>query len=146
VCVAPAMASPILLFQLTFTASNPVSYAGGSAPLVGTQIGVDEVTGLATPANNGVFIPITGAGFSQEGTLDFTTGPFSYSTATNWNFSGGGSVTINGCADIDRDFDHICDAAEHDSPVGWPPARWPGQDGFCQYRAGLRTEHPRGER
>jgi hypothetical protein len=50
-----------------------VSYAGGSTPLVGTGIPVGDVTGLGTPANNGISVPILGGTFGA-GTLDFKTG------------------------------------------------------------------------
>ena len=111
-CVAPAMASSTLNFTLGFdTTPFAVSYAGGSTPLVGTGIQVQSVTGLGTPANNGVSIPIFGTA-SGSGTLDFQTGNFTGSTSTTWNFSSGGTITINGCADIDLDFGGGCDAQD----------------------------------
>jgi len=101
------MASSTLDFSLGATATpGAVSFAGGTTkPLVGTAIPVSGVQGLGTPANNGVFVPIIG------GTLNFTTGNFTGSTATTWNFSGGGTATISGCADIDLD-GGVCDGSD----------------------------------
>ncbi len=105
-CVAPAMATSTLDFTLGFTTTaGAVSYAGGLNPLVGTAIPVGSVTGLGTPANSGVTVPIIG------GTLGFNTGNFSGSTSTVWNFSSGGTVAISGCADIDLD-GGACDASD----------------------------------
>lgn len=67
-----------------------VSYAGGSAPLVGNNIVVTDVTGLGTPANTGVSLNITG------GLLSFTTGNFLNSNGGAWNFDAGGNLTITG--------------------------------------------------
>jgi len=104
--VIPAMASPILTFTLGTTLTpGAVSYAGLSTPLVGAGIPVGSVQGIGTPANNLVTVPII------AGTLAFTTGNFTGSTLTNWNFSSGGTITINGCADIDLD-GGACDASD----------------------------------
>lgn len=87
--VAPARAAAILDFLIP-GGSGSISYAGGSNPLVGSNIGVSSVTGINTPQNAGT-LPITG------GNLGFTTGPFTSSTANSWTFSPlGSSITLMG--------------------------------------------------
>lgn len=87
-----AWAAPLLDFGV-ITPNPPsasISYAGGAAPLIGANIEVDEVVGLGTPLNNNVVTDIT------SGVLSFTTGNFTSSTPTTWNFGSGGSITIMG--------------------------------------------------
>lgn len=69
-----------------------ILYAGGATPLVGALIGVDKVTGVNTPNNAGPLNALT----ITSGTLDFTTGNFSSAGADDWEFSGGGSITLKG--------------------------------------------------
>jgi hypothetical protein len=82
--------------DFTVPASNPgasISYAGGSNPLVGTNISITEVTGLGgTPLHNGVTQAVVG------GVLNFTTGNFSNSVGGDWEFGVGSanSLTIAG--------------------------------------------------
>lgn len=77
--------------------AGTVSYAGGSAALVGTNIEADTVTGIATPANAGV----TGTCIGCR--LSFQTGALTGSTANEWTFSSGGLIRINGAIDYNGD-------------------------------------------
>src|SRR5262249_54552698 len=82
--------------DFTVPATNPgasISYAGGANPLVGTNIGISEVTGLGgTPLHDGVTLMVTG------GALNFTTGNFSGSVGGDWEFNVGptNGITIVG--------------------------------------------------
>ncbi len=69
-----------------------ISYAGGAAPLVGTQIGVDSVVGLQTPLNQGSVLACTSC------LLSFTTGALTgYDGVNNiYNFGAGGSISVVG--------------------------------------------------
>jgi hypothetical protein len=58
--------------------------------LVGTNIQVDNVTGLGTPFNNGTTLPITG------GLLDFISGPITGTDPLHWDFVGAGPISITG--------------------------------------------------
>ncbi len=85
----PAQANTILDFLIP-GGSGSVSYAGGSNPLVGSSIGVSQVTGINTPQNAGT-LTISG------GNLSFTTGAFTGSTSNSWIFSPqNSSITIWG--------------------------------------------------
>jgi hypothetical protein len=77
--------------QLDFGIGAPtpgtISYAGGLSPLVGTNIQVDNVTGInGTPLNNNVTTAITG------GLLNFTSG----ANTGGYNWGPGGSITVAG--------------------------------------------------
>lgn len=68
---SPAAAVPVLDFNMdaVHPSGSSVSYAGGSAPVIANDLGVDNVVGIGgTPANNGSILTITG------GLLDFTSG------------------------------------------------------------------------
>jgi hypothetical protein len=71
--------------------NGTVSYAGGAAPLVGTNIGIGLVRGISTPSNDGTTDAVSAL-------LDFTTGAFTgYNAATDtYSFGAGGSLTITG--------------------------------------------------
>ncbi len=90
--VISANATPMLDFGISSSQllSSQISYAGGAAPLIGTNIVVSTVVGLDTPVNNGVSLPITG------GLLNFFTGNFNavLSTTSQWIFNGGSSTTL----------------------------------------------------
>jgi len=88
-----AQAQPEIDF--TVPALNPgasITYAGGAAPLVGTAITITQLQGLNTPSNSGAILTVTG------GTLGFTSGNLTSSTASSWVFGVGpaSAVTING--------------------------------------------------
>lgn len=94
-------ASPFLDFNIdgVQNATTSISYAGGVAPLVGTDIQVDDVLGMNTPLNNGVVRTIL------NGELDFTTGNHLGTVVvmgtTISSFGGGGVITITGTVDLD---------------------------------------------
>ena len=67
--------------------SGSISYAGGLAPLVGTGIDVDNITGLETPLNSGELgVQL----LVQNAFLNFTTGPMT----GVWEWGGGPDSTI----------------------------------------------------
>lgn len=79
-------------------AGGTLSWAGGDAPLVGTDIRIGVVTGVGTPASK----PATPIGPTPPGwgTLNFTTGPhvdFNPTTGVH-TFRGDGNITISGSA------------------------------------------------
>jgi len=88
--VAPAQAVPILDFNMdaAHPAGASISYAGGATPLVGVNISVDSVLGIDTPVNNLVSVPFIGI-------LNFTSGNYVGGGAGQWNFAGGGSISID---------------------------------------------------
>lgn len=72
-----------------------VSYAGGAAPLLGSNISITQVTGLSTPLNADPVpaLPI------QSGSLNFTAGNWTSSPDPNsWDFGAGpsGGIKITG--------------------------------------------------
>ncbi len=88
--VISANATPMLDFGISSSQlpSSQISYAGGAAPLIGTDIVVSTVVGVDTPLNDGVTLLITG------GLLNFTTGAFNSFTSSQWIFNGGPSTTL----------------------------------------------------
>jgi hypothetical protein len=87
--VAPAQAATIN-FENLLADGGTLSYAGGAAPLVGTDIVFDTVIVSGAPLNNGVYACV-------DCLLDFTTGakiadPFA--SAEAWG--GGGTFTLTG--------------------------------------------------
>ncbi len=111
--LAPALlsvhvfADTVLDFGIQAPTPGVISYAGGTKPLVGKNIQVDNVLGLGTPAHDNATVNIIG------GLLNFTTGNFSGASTTPsaWDFSGGGTITLTGCADLDHD-GGACDAQD----------------------------------
>jgi len=91
----PAWAA-VLDFGMIAPTSGTISYSGGGTPLVGTDIEVDEVTGLGgTPLNNNVTYDIIG------GDLDFTTGGFVSTVFSVSSFGSGGTITLVGGVNVD---------------------------------------------
>jgi len=99
---AAALAGPIMDFTVVPPAANgtggSVSYGGtgvpGDAPLVGTAIPITDVcVGINCLTITG---STTGLGGSIYGDLEFTTGNFTGSTASEWDFGGGGTITLTG--------------------------------------------------
>ncbi len=90
--VISASATPILDFGISAPqpTSSKISFAGGTAPLVGTKIVVADVVGIDTPLNAGVSLAIIG------GLLNFTTGNYNsgLSSPSTWYFLGGSNTTI----------------------------------------------------
>lgn len=93
VCGALALSAQAAYLDFEIQPPHPltasISYVGGNAPLVVFDLHVSDVIGVGLPGGT---LPIVG------GDLDFTTGPFSGFTATQWFFGGGpGSfITLTG--------------------------------------------------
>ncbi len=87
-----SQAAPLLDFQVQppYVSTAVISYGGGSSALIGTDIAVTNVISIGSPLNNGTNLAITG------GMLNFTTGGFTGSSATQWFFGSGGSITVTG--------------------------------------------------
>jgi hypothetical protein len=107
---APAQAGPILDFNLGAPTGGSISYDGSGGSLLGSGIAVDTVIGLATPTNPGSLIDLFGA------TLDFSTGAFSGSNSSGWDFGSGGTITLTGGVDLNGN--GVQDAG--DIPLGTP--------------------------
>jgi hypothetical protein len=95
----PAAAVPTLDFGIDAPASGTIAYViggGGTGKLVGTNIAVGSVLGglgtpdTASPLNNGVLTGCTGC------LLNFTSGNITGSSATQWTFGAGGTITLTG--------------------------------------------------
>lgn len=86
----PAQAAPILDFGIIAPTSGTISYAGGTTPLVGSGISVDNVVGLGTPLNAGTAQACVGC------FLNFTTGNFISSVPQSLTFGAGGIITLTG--------------------------------------------------
>src|SRR6266568_4842574 len=78
-------------FSMSAPTPGTLSYAGGIAPLIGTDIQVDTITGVSTPLQSGTTLTCTGTVLTGCD-LDFTTGP---STGL-WTWGAGGFITITG--------------------------------------------------
>lgn len=92
--VSPSAHAVSLDFSINAPSPGSVSSAGGGAPLLGSNIEVDKMIGLSTPANAGI------EGICLSCTLNFTTGGLTSSGGGTWNFGSGGSVTITGGAQL----------------------------------------------
>src|SRR5689334_7197865 len=86
---ATAFADPILDFNVSAPTTGSISYAGGANPMVGTNISVDSITGIATPSNDGTVHNLIG------GVLNFQTGNLINSTSTDYYFAGCGAITLD---------------------------------------------------
>ena len=85
-----AKAATVLDFGIKAPTTGTLSYAGGTAPLIGSGIDVDDVVGLNTALNNNV------VSICASCTLDFQTG----SSTGGWNYGAGGTITITGGIDF----------------------------------------------
>ncbi len=72
------------------TGHGLISWAGGSAPLIGTNIPIVFVEGQNTPANDGNY------GIVTKGVLNFTTGNLVSSSNGQYTFAAGGSISVTG--------------------------------------------------
>jgi hypothetical protein len=91
--VAPATMAVELDFNLSAPTSGTISYGGGGGALIGSNIEVDNVVGLSTPANSNV----TSVCFSCL--LNFNSGNLTGAGPQNggwWSFGSGGSISITG--------------------------------------------------
>jgi hypothetical protein len=84
--VGTVQAASVLDFGIAAPTSGSLSYAGGTAALIGTSIEVDNVLGLGTPSNDSALI------ICGSCTLNFTTG----NSTGNWEFGSGGTISITG--------------------------------------------------
>lgn len=74
--------------QTSTATDSLVSYAGGEAPLIGTDIIIENV--IVTGTTNDGLYPIT------DGLLNFTTGNLLAASPNIWKFDIGGSITLAG--------------------------------------------------
>jgi hypothetical protein len=74
----------------TGTDLGTITFAGGAAPMIGSNILIGNVTGLGTPLHNSITDVITG------GALNFITGSFVSYADGLYTFGPGGSITIEG--------------------------------------------------
>ena len=92
--VAPAAMAVELVFNISAPTSGTISYGGSGGALIGSNIEVDNVVGLSTPANAG------GAGaLCISCALNFNSGTLTGSGPQNggwWAFGSGGAITITG--------------------------------------------------
>jgi hypothetical protein len=96
VLAAPAQANSIAIIDFNMSGPTPgiISWAGGTSPLQGIEIQVDDVFGVGTPLNSGTSVPIT------NGLLNFTTGNLTSFDGSVYTFGGGGSIVVGGTADF----------------------------------------------
>ena len=95
---APARAAYLSFNLNAQSGDGRVSYAGGSAPLIGKDLGVLGVKGLDTTSHNDATLDL------EKGRVNFTTGGFTHATpgdpATGSGlvdfFGKGGSLTVTG--------------------------------------------------
>ena len=92
ICIAT---NPCIDFGALIADSGTISYAGGSSPLVGSEIPILRIDGFGTPEN-----PTPPGGNALDvlnGVLSFETGPLSsFSPVFGYLFEGGGFFTITG--------------------------------------------------
>ena len=91
--ISPSAMAVELDFNLSAPTSGTVTYAGGGGALAGSNIEVDNVVGLSTPANANV----TSVCFSCL--LNFNSGTLTGSGPQNggwWSFGSGGTISITG--------------------------------------------------
>jgi LPXTG-motif cell wall-anchored protein len=88
----PARAGSVTALEFVIPAVNAgasISYAGGSADLAATSISISEIAGVNTPLNPGGTLAVT------DGSLSFTTGALTGTTANSWTFGTGAAGSIN---------------------------------------------------
>jgi len=98
-------AAPVVDYDLGrpggLSPTGNVDYNGGATALIGSNITVFQIHGIATPLHAGEPAPpalsVTNGGV-LPGTLAFATGNLTGSDATHWFFAGGGNITITGTA------------------------------------------------
>jgi hypothetical protein len=104
ICVAviapTAQATPQIEFtiDLDLLAGSAVQFAGGAAPLTGTNIRISKITGIDTPLNSGVELDCSLC------TLDFVTGAYlgDLLFVSGWS-EVGSSLEITGRVNLDAD-------------------------------------------
>jgi len=94
--VSPAAMAVELDFNISAPTSGTISYAGGGAALIGSNIEVDNVVGLSTPANANVTALCVSCALNfNTGTLTGAGGPNTNNSGW-WAFGSGGTITITG--------------------------------------------------
>lgn len=91
--VAPAAMAVELDFNLSAPTSGTISYGGGGGALIGSNLEVDNVVGLSTPANANV------TSVCLSCLLNFNSGTLTGSGPQNggwWSFGSGGTISITG--------------------------------------------------
>ena len=91
--VAQAALAIELDFNLSAPTSGTISYGGGGGVLIGSNIEVDNVVGLSTPANANV------TSVCLSCLLNFNSGTLTGSGPQNggwWSFGSGGTISITG--------------------------------------------------
>jgi hypothetical protein len=87
----PALAqAAILKFDDPVIPGGTVTYDGAGGAAIGTDILLQSIQGLGTPANDGATLDCVGC------TLNFVTGANLTEGPTLWNFAGGGTITLTG--------------------------------------------------
>lgn len=101
-----AQALPIidLDFGMIAPTTGSISYGGGNAPLVGTDIQVDNVLGRDQFGGVGTGVPINPLNI-YGGLLSFTTG----ANTGGWTWGGGSGTTITLTGGLDFNGDNILD-------------------------------------
>lgn len=89
-----AHASPTGILYFNWTpGTGAITYAGGNSPLVGSGIVIDSTSvSISPPASP----PLAQTLAITNGTLSFSTGPWSTSCASGCVFNGGGVITFTG--------------------------------------------------
>jgi len=90
-----AKAAAVLDFQLGGSGGGTISYAGGTAPLIGSNIPIGLVSATGTPLNNGGSLNITGS-CGGRGCLSFQTGNITSNAGGVLTFAPGTQFTITG--------------------------------------------------
>ena len=100
------LTTPCIDFGNVLEGGGTASYAGGDAPLVGTDIQISRIDGIGTPENS--TFPLDGL-IVSNGLLDFETGALiEYDPITGYHFAGGGSFVITGgIAELGLDDDTV---------------------------------------
>lgn len=91
--VAQAAMAVELDFNLSAPTSGTISYGGGGGVLIGSNIEVDNVVGLSTPANASV------TSLCVSCLMNFNSGALTGAGPQNggwWSFGSGGSISITG--------------------------------------------------
>lgn len=94
--LSPSVMAVELDFNISAPTSGTISYAGSGADLIGSNIEVDNVVGLSTPANPNV------TSLCVSCVLNFTSGTLTGAGGPNpnnngwWSFGSGGGITITG--------------------------------------------------
>lgn len=91
---APSTMAMELNFNIVAPTTGSISYNGTGGGLVGTNIEVDNVVGLGTPANANI------TSTCLTCTLNFTSGLNTSAGGGTWQFGPGGSISITGGIDF----------------------------------------------